>query len=425
LKKFLSSFLLFTISVFGQPRQDFPVQSSKLPFESEVISIPTITGDHSLYYVFKIPHKLLVFERENDIFNAAFRVIVEIEDEESNLVVRDIKDTKVHVQDFESTSDPNLFLQDYLSFKLEPKEYSIITTISDLNSEGELKLKPIKVDLKENDDKLLVHPFLVHAGKQICNDTEAFLLANTSGSVPFSNEIYHLVIPVKDTMVNEVEVLIENNDEEIFSGKIQEHYDIPIDITKCGNKLAVTSNKDNVVVRNFIVREVNKNLKEGSIALQVENDEYDIDEEYESKVVWLHKPISLNDPEKAIEFLSYIEPDSVVYSLLDADEDDYSRILNEYWSKFDPTPVSTFNEIMFEYYSRVDYAMKEFRGLNNGNGAKTDRGVVYIKFGKPEEIKRTSNPQGQVVEIWNYLKPERSFSFVDKKGTGNFTLIEE
>lgn len=425
MKKFLSSFLFFTISVFGQPRQDFLVQSSKLPFESEVISIPTVSGEYSLNYVFKIPHKLLVFERENEMFNAAFRVIVEIEDEESNLVVRDIKDTKVHVQDFESTSDPDLFLQDYLNFKLEPKEYSIITTISDLNSEGELKLKPIKLDLKENDDKLLVHPFLVQAGKQICNNTEAFLLANTGGSVPFSNEIYHLVIPVKDTFVNEVEVLIENNDEQIFSGKIQEYYDIPIDITKCGNKLAVTSNTENVVVRNFIVREVNKNLREGSLTLQIENDEYDIDEEYESKVVWLHKPISLNDPEKAIEFLSYIEPDSVVYSMLDADEDDYSRILTEYWSKIDPTPESTFNEIMFEYYSRVDYAMKEFRGLNNGNGAKTDRGVVYIKFGKPDDINRTSNPQGQVVEIWNYLKPERSFSFVDKKGTGNFTLIEE
>jgi hypothetical protein len=51
--------------------------------------------------------------------------------------------------------------------------------------------------------------------------------------------------------------------------------------------------------------------------------------------------------------------------------------------------------------------------------------MVYIKFGKPEKIERTSNPQGLVVETWTYLNPDRTFSFIDKKGTGNFTLIED
>ena len=128
---------------------------------------------------------------------------------------------------------------------------------------------------------------------------------------------------------------------------------------------------------------------------------------------------------KAIEFLSYIEPDSVVYIMLDKEENEYSKILDDYWKKFDPTPETSYNEIMAEFYNRIDYAMREFMGLNKGNGAKTDRGIVYIKFGKPDEIKRTSNPLGQIIEIWTYQKPQRNFSFVDKKGTGNFTLIEE
>ncbi|MCK7522798.1 MAG: GWxTD domain-containing protein [Ignavibacteriales bacterium] len=67
--------------------------------------------------------------------------------------------------------------------------------------------------------------------------------------------------------------------------------------------------------------------------------------------------------------------------------------------------------------ARVDYAVKEFKGIGKGNGAKTDRGVVYIKFGKPEKIERSSNPQGQVMEIWTYSNPERKFTFIDKKGT--------
>ena len=68
----------------------------------------------------------------------------------------------------------------------------------------------------------------------------------------------------------------------------------------------------------------------------------------------------------------------------------------------------------------MDYAIKEFKGIGKGNGAKSDRGVVYIRFGKPDKVERSSNPQGQVIEIWSYSKPERKFTFVDKKGTVTF-----
>ncbi len=56
--------------------------------------------------------------------------------------------------------------------------------------------------------------------------------------------------------------------------------------------------------------------------------------------------------------------------------------------------------------------------------AATDRGRVYIRFGKPDKIERTSNEEGNVVETWTYSKQDMKFVFVDKKGTGSFTLIE-
>ena len=80
---------------------------------------------------------------------------------------------------------------------------------------------------------------------------------------------------------------------------------------------------------------------------------------------------------------------------------------------------------MVEYYTRVDYAMREFRGISKNDGTKTDRGMIYIRYGKPDKIVRSSNPEGQIIEVWTYLNPERKFTFVDKRGTGNFTLIEE
>jgi GWxTD domain-containing protein len=98
--------------------------------------------------------------------------------------------------------------------------------------------------------------------------------------------------------------------------------------------------------------------------------------------------------------------------------------LQNYWKKFDPTPESSFNEIMLEYYSRIDYAMKEFSSLGNNNGAKSDRGEVYIRYGQPNKLDRTSTSLGEVIEIWTYSNPQRKFTFIDKIGTGNFTLTE-
>jgi len=423
-KKFLFSFFLICTSVFGQPDFNSPDFIPKIPFESEIISLPRNDGDFSVYFIYKIPYKLLVFERNEESFSAGLRVTVEILDDDSKLVTRDIKDSKLTVNNFEATNDFNLFLQDFLSFKLKTGEYKITALISDMNSTGELKLEPIKLNLEEYKDKLVQHPLVISSQEIMCNNKKNFILANSGGNIPFSSDKFHLVIPVSDTLVNEIDVIIENNDEVIISTKLNESYVIPIGIAECEKHLSVTTNPEAILLRNFILRNVNDKLIEGELTLKVTNEEKSIDEKYQSNIVWFNKPFSLMDPEKAIEFLNFIESDSVIYSLLNSSSSDYPKILTDYWAKFDPTPETTYNEVMFEYYTRVDYAIKEFKGIGKGNGAKSDRGVVYIRFGKPDKVERSSNPQGQVMEIWSYSKPERKFTFVDKKGTGNFSLTE-
>ena len=77
---------------------------------------------------------------------------------------------------------------------------------------------------------------------------------------------------------------------------------------------------------------------------------------------------------------------------------------------------------MNEYYSRVDYAQLNFSTLTGTKGVNTDRGKIYIMFGKPDKIERNSNSSGKVVETWIYNNPQRKFVFVDKQGVGEFSL---
>jgi hypothetical protein len=48
--------------------------------------------------------------------------------------------------------------------------------------------------------------------------------------------------------------------------------------------------------------------------------------------------------------------------------------------------------------------------------------MIYIKFGKPDQVERASNEKGKIVETWIYTKPQRKFVFVDKQGVGVFSL---
>lgn len=367
---------------------------------------------------------MLVFERESESFTAGFRVVVEITDDDGKLVSRDIKDSRFSVSSFEETHENSYYLQNYLNFKLKPGEYKIIAIISDMNSTGEVQIKPIKLNLKKYKDNTVQHPFVIDSRELYCNEQRAFILANTGGNIPFSSEKFHLIIPVTDTSISELNVEIENNSKTSISTTVEESYVIPIGVTECERYLSITRNPETVPMKIFVLRDVNKGLDEGEIILKVKNKEYSIDEKFESAIVWFNKPFSLMDPEKAIEFLNFVESDSVVSLLLKGKSSNYPETLKQYWSKYDPTPETTYNEVMFEYYSRVDYAIKEFRGIGKSSGVKSDRGVVYIKFGKPDKIERSSNPQGQMMEIWTYTKSDRKFSFVDKKGTGNFTLTE-
>jgi GWxTD domain-containing protein len=98
------------------------------------------------------------------------------------------------------------------------------------------------------------------------------------------------------------------------------------------------------------------------------------------------------------------------------------EFLKQYWKSKDPTPKTSFNELMEVFYERVDYAESNFRNLSGVSGAKTDRGRIYIVNGNPDRIERGVNYDGKITETWYYENPNRIFIFVDKRGDGSFKL---
>ena len=95
--------------------------------------------------------------------------------------------------------------------------------------------------------------------------------------------------------------------------------------------------------------------------------------------------------------------EDVVYIITDEERAAFKQLSNDeerdnfieaFWQRRDPTPDTEENEFKEEHYQRIAYANEHFAA--GVPGWKTDRGRMYIVFGKPDEIE--AHPSGGTYE---------------------------
>ncbi len=126
------------------------------------------------------------------------------------------------------------------------------------------------------------------------------------------------------------------------------------------------------------------------------------------------------------------------FEQLKTDEERENFIAN-FWLRRDPNPDTEENEFREEFYERIAYANEHF--TSGIPGWKTDRGRIYITWGKPSSVE--SHPSGgnynrptyegggstttYPFEIWFYRYLEGvgsgiEIEFVDPSGTGEYRI---
>ena len=122
-----------------------------------------------------------------------------------------------------------------------------------------------------------------------------------------------------------------------------------------------------------------------------------------------------------------------------ATDEERENFIENFWRRRDPNPDTEENEYREEYYERIAYANEHF--TSGIPGWKTDRGRVYIAWGKPDSIE--SHPAGgsydrpsyegggstttYPFEIWFYRHLDGvgdglEIEFVDPTGTGEYRM---
>ncbi|MFN7927600.1 MAG: GWxTD domain-containing protein [Blastocatellia bacterium] len=120
-------------------------------------------------------------------------------------------------------------------------------------------------------------------------------------------------------------------------------------------------------------------------------------------------------------------------------DDEREQFIEQFWLRRDPDPDTDVNEYREEYYQRIAYANENF--ASGIPGWKTDRGRIYIMFGKPDE--KESHPSGgsynrpvwegggttstYPFETWWYrylegVGSDIEIEFVDPSGSGEYRI---
>jgi len=140
------------------------------------------------------------------------------------------------------------------------------------------------------------------------------------------------------------------------------------------------------------------------------------------------------------EDVSYVitNEERTAFKALKTDEE-REQFIEQFWLRRDPTPDTVDNEFKEEHYARIAYANERF--ASGIPGWKTDRGRIYIIWGKPDEIE--SHPSGGTYnrpiedgggttstfpfEIWRYryiegIGNEVLLEFVDPSMSGEYRM---
>jgi len=374
--------------------------------------IMTVAGKDSGLTTFKfyskIPYDELQFVKKDQRFYAQYELSVTVFDQYGNQAEGQIVRRDIWVDDFEQTNLRNKYDIASVTFDLSPSVYELLVGIMDFDSRktGRRKTRltvpayfqqPLELSdimladqmIPDSTGKLQAVPNVI--GNYDNRQESLFLWFEIYDFIGLDSlQINYRILDLKDKVIRKfsefrkldgtrTEIVIHIPREELSAGRY---------------KLEVSAGKGKAVVKR--VRDLS--------------------------VHWMGMPAFASDIDKAIEQLKYIADGKAMKKMKKSKGDKKTEAFREFWKSKDPTPATEQNEVMEEYYRRVDYSNATFGTFIEG--WRSDRGMVYIILGAPNDIERHPfEVDSKPYEIWSYYQYNRQFIFVDQSGFGEYRLI--
>ncbi len=340
----------------------------------------------------------------------------------------------VQTDTYEKTQSSNQYLSGYLDVHIRPGYYKYLlqTDSESAVSKSITRTRNIQVknpattqhtafyfldSLKE--EKKPKRAVLANFGENVHYGSDFHLLFNLPDTVgaTYQIDIHNITIEKKDTTRKQDVFQKELTDNDILTSL---YPSITPDSTKLALKFNYPGKRG---TRYGLIHVPNSRFENGKYLIELRNrDSGQLlgRKMYESR--WINMPISLLNIDVAIRMLRFIVSDKKIEQMEKGSREQRIQAFRNFWKEKDPTPETSYNELMSKYYQRIDDAYEKYSSLNQ-QGFNTDMGKIYIQRGPPNSVERKF-PSGQrAVEVWIYRN--KTYIFRATSGFGDFELVSE
>lgn len=358
----------------------------------------------------QVPYPIISFIKKDDHFQGGFNVTLTFWDEGKNSIIfeRNWKE-KVTTDEFSQTLAKSNFFITYKSYDLLPGKYVLKCIVEDSDSRR-ISSREFPLIVREITGTLGLSDLML-ISEIVKNSEGEKIIPNISGAVTSKQTSLSFYFDIYSGTKEDVVLEYTLND---LKKNVSLRQENPRTIQPGTNSITHIINNASFSVGGFSLSITLKDVNRKEIT--------SISKSFVSKIEGI--PSSINDLDKAIAQMLYIASPAELDYIKEAKEiqDRMDRFM-AFWDKKKPNPKDDDNPILNEYYRRVDYANKNFKGF--GEGWHSDMGMIFITFGPPSYVERHPlDMNSKPYEIWEYYELNRSFVFLDQTGFGDYRLLD-
>ncbi len=400
----MKNFITFILLLFIINAQS--INSNVNMFKTNVVVKPLKNNLEVVAYV-EIYNRNLQFLKKEINFESSFDLNISIISKNGNRIAEKSLSDTIRVKNFSQTvsrSKPRLYIY---SFEVPNSEFNVNFALKDLDTKlvGKKQTSFSKNQLPTGKYSKIYEPIFVK---------------NKKGNWKFDSDKY----PIK---INEIVPI--QDDIEFYQYIDFKKGEFSVDLSIISDRKTVWSESfegyNDKEYFSKLVKIPTKNLSSNNLKLKIQayqngkvtSKSFQLRLKNDLKTI-----LSLNNVSNALDQMSYILTYDEKKELRKLKNSDKEKFFKKVWAKRDPDKTTKENELMVEYFKRVAFAEENFsRGASGG--WKSDMGMIYILFGKPDDISRSMNPQQSYnYETWYYYQINREFSFTDDFGFGDYRL---
>ena len=392
----------------------------KIPAKKAVLvrTYPVYQGNDTfqLFFLIEIQNDFLQFIYDGANYDAGAEFEIDLKNTSTNQLKSKIFHTRAQERDFNSTNRRDLYHFALDSFEVESGEYEVILKYNDMNGKGRQQSQKFKIDLLSANEFYASPILFMYPGKKISDNffysQPSALRSNWDFNQKMGIQLNTWQLPSDTTVKVKLEILETPENKSIYS----------IDTLVTGS----TQNKSVY----FTLSRSLFSEQEYLIKINYSTLTDTMDQKFPLNVIWFEKPHSLWNINNAIGPLKYlIKDDKTFQNIARGDDKEKRANFDAYWKEQDPSPDTPFNELEFEFYSRVDSANAKYGG-KRVPGWTTDVGKIYILYGEPDEVVDNSlAPISNPFLRWTYYLEDKqlSFTFLAVDGRKRYRLanVEE